>query len=211
MVTGKGRGGSIGLAKISGPSGMPDRSGGAKDEGELYEPIKNYFDENGGPNYQSPDYYCAVIIGTPKGHKRRSGLWSRPDVSILTVSSYQFLPTKQMELTTIEAKRYRDATPQAVFETASQSKVSHQSYLVIEWLGETDLDESDNVNAKRILSEAQRFGIGIIQMKKNRGDWKFREILDPKRQDPDPDDCNWFIGQNFKQYHQQIFGALGKR
>jgi hypothetical protein len=211
VVTGKGRGGSIGLTKISGPSSMPDRGRGVKDEGALYKPIKDYFDDNWGPNYESPDYYCAVITGTPKGHKRRSGLWSRPDVSILTVTSYQFLPTKQIEVTTIEAKKYYDATPQAVFETASQSKFAHQSYLVIEWREETDLEDSDNVNVMRILNEARRFGIGIIQMKQNdHGGWDFREILDPQKRIPDPDECNTFIERAFRPHHKQILGALGK-
>jgi hypothetical protein len=147
VVTGQGRGGSIGRAKISGFPTQPSAAGGVKDEGDLYNPIKEYLDKNWGLNYVNPDYYCSVKTGTPKGHKRKSGQWQRPDLAILTVSGYQFLPTKQIEVTTIEAKRYSDATPQAVFETASQSKFGHQAYLIIEWLGETDMDDPDNEGA----------------------------------------------------------------
>lgn len=207
VVTGRGKGGSIGLKEISLPPSQPKGTKGVKSESDLYEPIMKHFDEDWKPNYVAPDYYCAAI--TAKGSKRKSGLWSRPDVAILTVSSYQFLPTRQIEVTTIEAKRYSDATPQAVFETASHSKFSHQAYLVIEWLEETNMDDIDNENIKRILKEAQRFGIGIIQMKNNHGRWDFRDILDPQRREPDPDDCNTFIEQNFKPYHRQILGALG--
>lgn len=210
VITGKGRGGSLGLVEISGVLSKPTGVKGVKNESDLYEPIKKHFDENWAPNYTSPDYYCAAITGSPKGRKRKSGLWSRPDVAILTVSGYQFLPTKVVEVTTIEAKRYGDATPQAVFETASHNKFAHQAYLVLEWLEETDMDDIDNENVKRILKEAQRFGIGIIQMKNSRGRWDFRDIQEPQRREPEPDDCDTFIEQNFKPYHRQIRGALGK-
>jgi len=209
VVTGRGRGGSIGLAaEFIEPPSQPSRVEGVKNESELYDPIKKYFDENWAPNYIQPNYYCCVKTATPKGRKRKTGLWLRPDISILTVSRYEFLPTKDIEVTTVEAKRYSDATPQAVFETASQSKFAHQAYLVIEWLEETDMDDSEKESIKRILKEAQRFGVGIIQMKNVSGRWDFREILEPERQKPDPDDCNTFIEQNFKQYHPQIRAAL---
>jgi hypothetical protein len=207
VVVGKGKGGSIGLVEISIPISKPIIISGVKSESELYPHIKKYFDEEWGPGYTTPDYYCSIITATTKGHRIR-GLWSRPDVSILTVTKYQFLPTKLVEVTTIEAKRYGDATPQAVFETASHSKFAHQSYLIIEWLEDTNIDDTDNENVKRILKEAQRFGIGIIQMKNNRGKWEFRDMLDPQRHEPEPEDCNTFIEQNFKPFHKQIQGSL---
>jgi hypothetical protein len=211
VVTGKGRGGSLGLAKIRTSITEKKVSGGVKEESSLYEPIKKYFDENWGPNYIS-DCYCSIISGSPKGHKRRSGQWSRPDVSLLTISSYQFLPARILEVTTIEAKRYQDATPEAVFETASHNKFGHQAYLAVEWLEECDIDDSKNENFKRIIKEAENFGIGVIQMKKDSKDgYNFKFILDPKRKDPLPDDCNAFIEQIFKAYHQKILTALGKR
>lgn len=209
VVTGKGKGGSIGLAEISSPPPQPTGVKGVKSESDLYEPIKKYFDENWKPNYEAPDFYCAVITATPKRQKRKSGRWSRPDVSILTISRYQFLPTKQVEVTMVEAKKYGHATLQAVFETASQGKFAHRAYLVIEWLEETDMDQTRDENVTRILKEARRFGVGIMQMKKKEdGQWDFREVLEAERREPEPDECNTFIEQCFKQFHQQIRAAV---
>jgi len=208
IVVGRGRGGSLGLAK---PRGKPTEESekGVKKESDLYTPLKNYLDKYWGPDYEK-NYFYSKITATPKGHRRKSGQWSRPDLAIITITSYQYLPNKVLEVTTIEVKRYADMSVEAVFEAASHSKFSHQAYLVVEWITNEDMDPADD-EVKRIFTECQTFGIGLIQMKKENGSWSYRQIIDPKTKIPDPEACNQFIEQNFKEQHSQILGALGKR
>lgn len=209
IIYGRGRGGSTGLAK-PGVTPIEKPITGVKDEYDLYVPLKKYFDEFWKPNYKSPDLYISKITGPPKGHKRKSGLWSRPDVSVLTVSGYDFIPQRVIELTTVEAKRFADIGTRAVFETVSQSKFGHQAFLAFEWVKDEDMDDSSSEDVKEVFKEARRFGIGIIQMKKAEKDWDIDIVLDPVRGDPDPADCNRFIEQNFAEDHKQIRSAIGR-
>lgn len=210
IIYGRGKGGSTGLAKPSEQITRKPPTSGIKDEFEMYGPLKKYFDDYWGPNYKSPDVFISKITGPPKDHKRKSGLWSRPDVSILTIAGYDFIPEQVLELTTVEAKRYDEIGPRAVFETVSHSKFGHQAYLAIEWLDETDIDDSPDENMKEVVREAQRFGIGLIQMKKSEPNkWKCEIVLDPQRREPDPVDCNRFIEQNFVEHHKTIRRAIG--
>jgi len=210
IVFGKGKGGSIGIAKPSAKTAAKKYQG-IKDEFELYDPLKRFFDEYWGPNYKTPDLYVSKITGPPKGHKRKSGVWSRPDLSILTVSRYDFVPERVLEVTTIEAKRFPDIGPRAVFETASHSKYGHQAYLALEWPEKEDVDDSPDEDVQEVIKEARRFGIGLIQMRKDAGgEWDVDIIIDPVRREPDPADCSGFIEQVFKDKHTQIRHAIGR-
>jgi hypothetical protein len=210
IVYGKGRGGSTGLAKPT--IAPPERATtGVRDEYDLYGPLKKYFDDFWKPNYKAPDLYISKITGPPKDHKRKSGLWSRPDVSVLTVSAYDFIPERVLELTTVEAKKYADIGTRAVFETVSHSKFGHQAFLAFEWLDDVDMDDSSNEDVVEVFKESRRFGIGIMQMKmKEDKTWEIDIVLDSIRHDPEPADCNRFIEQNFAEYHKQIRSAIGR-
>ena len=208
IVFGKGKGGSIGIAKPS--LGGATRKPQVEKEFELYDPLKGFFDEYWGPNYNTPDLYISKVTGPPKGHKRKSGVWSRPDVSILTISRYDFVPERVLEVTTVEAKRYPDIGPRAVFETASHSRFGHQAYLALEWPEKQNLDDSPDEDVQEVIKESRRFGIGIIQMRRVTGEWDISIILEPVRREPDPADCSGFIGQVFKENHKQIRHAIGR-
>lgn len=209
ILRGVGRGGTIRLANPVQEPAPPVRPGGVKNESDLYAPLKEYFDKNWGPDYQSPDFYACEITGSPKGHRRASGTWSRPDLSIVIIAGVEFfVPSKILEVTTVEAKRYEDIGVPAVFEAASHSKFGHQAYLAAEWLEDFQMDESPERDVQDVIKEARRFGIGLLQMKRDGAAWKVDEILEPVRKNPDPTDCSEFIEQIFEKYHKQLRGAM---
>jgi hypothetical protein len=210
-VAGKGRGGSTGLAQVTERTETRPTRKGVQDEADLYEPTKRWFDEHWGPEYRQPNYYKAVVTGTPRGHKRKSGLWSRPDITILTVSCYPFLPTRQVELTTVEIKAADSLDTSAVFEAASHGKVAHFAYLAVEWLGSKDMPNTEDDNVQAVLKEAKRFDVGVMQIeKRGHGRYELVEVVEPKRREPDPGDCNAFIEQRFRDLHDEIRNALGR-
>lgn len=70
--------------------------GGVKEERSLYEPLKRWFDKVWGIEHKPPDFYTCKVTGSPTGHRRHSGKWSRPDVSIVTIASAEFfVPSNQ--------------------------------------------------------------------------------------------------------------------
>ena len=130
--------------------------------------MQDYFDDEWSGAYVEPDKYFSKITGSPKGHKQKSGTWSRPDLSILTISRYEFLPMIDLELTTVEVKRYSDIGTRAIFEAASHSKYAHQSYLAYEWL-DNQTSPQPGPLLEAVQREAERFGIGLIRMTQQAG------------------------------------------
>lgn len=209
IILGRGRGGTVRLKKPA-EAAEQKPAGGVKDEADLYPPLKRWFDDFWGPDYPPPDYYSCKITGPPKGHKRKSGKWSRPDLSIVTVATSEFfIPPKTLEVTTVEVKRFPDISVVAVFEAASHGRFGHQSYVAVEWLGPEDLDKSEDADAEVLLKEARRFGLGVIQMRpKNGGGWDIDEVLEPERQNPDPRECSQFIEEQFEDQARALRAAI---
>jgi len=209
IILGRGRGGTV-RRKEATVEGEVKAPGGVRDEFDLYGPLKDWFDKFWGPDYQAPDFYVCKITGPPKGHKRKSGKWSRPDLSVVTVATSEFfIPPKTLEVTTVEVKRYSDISVVAVFEAASHGKFGHQSYVAVEWLGPEDIDKSEDPLAKALLKEARRFGVGVIQMRPENGaGWNIDERLEPDRLNPDPRDCSQFVEENFEDYARALRNAM---
>ncbi len=210
IVRGVGRGGTVRLARPLPEAVKAERAGGVKNEAELYGPLKNWFDKFWGSDYRAPDFYACKITGSPRGHKRRGGKWSRPDLSIVTVAGAEFfVPNKNLEVTTVEVKRYNDIGVSAVFEAASHKKFGHQSYVALEWLEPTDMDKADSSDvASDVLREARQFEVGVLQLRYKNAALDIQEILEPIRKNPDPSECSAFIERNFKDYTKLIAAAL---
>jgi hypothetical protein len=210
IIRGVGRGGSVRLAKPVAEAIEPKAVGGVKEENDLYAPLKKWFDSVWGVEYKPPDFYACKISASPKGHKRQSGKWSRPDLSLVTVASAEFfVPSKTLEVTTVEVKRYPDLDVVAVFEAASHGKFGHQSYLAVEWLESEDMDKPGSSKvATDVLKEAERFGVGVLQMRQREHSWEVQEVLEPRRSLPDPEECSGFIERVFEEYHKQIRNAI---
>ncbi len=208
VVVGRGRYGRT--ARVIDKNGYEGHAGtenGVSDEASLYEPVKEYFDRKWKPNYEPspPNLYISEI--TANQHPR-IGITKIPDISILTIMNYDFVPGNHLEVITIEVRKYNNLHLSSVYETASMNLISHRSYLVFEWLEEDDYITSDP-NAEFLLDEAKRFGIGLMQMKPiDNGNWKFKILVEPKHSTPEPGELNSFIEVRFKNDHARIRGTL---
>ena len=117
---------------------------------------------------EAGDFFEVLVTGTGKKKKRASGKWSRPDVTLVQVNSYDYLPQPVLELTTFEVKKFADAEDmRSVFETAAHSRWAHFSYLVAE------VPHPDYEFPERFVSELERFNLGLIFMWKKKEKWEF--------------------------------------
>ena len=115
-------------------------------------------------------FFEVLVTGTPKRKQRTGGKWSRPDVTLVQVNSYDYLPQTVLEVTTFEVKKFPDAEDiRSVYETASHSRRTHFSYLVAE------VPSPDYEFPERFVSELERFHLGLIFMWKEKEKWKFEE------------------------------------
>lgn len=166
-------------------------------EKRLYEPcrevITNYWVKD---NNLDP-HKTLVEITAHQGHKH--GKWTRPDITVVTVRSYPFVPSKILEVISFEIKPANDTDVKGVFETASHARYAHKSYLAIHMPRYVKLSDTAQL---RLQEECERFGLGLIFFEKPK-DWTTYDIIvEPKRQNPAPEDTNSFISQQMSKRSQ---------
>src|SRR5579864_2490222 len=102
---GKGRGGSV--ARLAAgtdlaPAATKRGKVFVRKESELYEPLKQWLIETWGEGVEGGDFFEVLVTGTPRKKRRASGQWSRPDLTLVQVNSYDYLPQPVLEVTTFE-------------------------------------------------------------------------------------------------------------
>lgn len=198
ITLGKGRGGSVARTVPSAePVQVPTDTSRylVAEESDLYEPLKLWLESDWGRSVKDEgDFFDVQVTGSGKGRIRASGQWSRPDLTIVQVNSYEFLPQVVLEVSTFEVKRFSDAQNIAsVYEAAAHSRWSHYAYLVAE------VPEFGYEFPERFMSELERFKIGLILMRRDKGGWHFeQEEYETERLNPDPRELDDLLKYFFK-------------
>ena len=108
LTRGKGRGGSVArIGVIEGALAPTQLKAFVDKEAELYQPLKEWLDEVWREGVEPTDFFESCVTATPRKKKRASGQWSRPDVTLVQVNSYEYLPLPILEVTTFEVKSLR--------------------------------------------------------------------------------------------------------
>jgi hypothetical protein len=211
LIRGKGRGGSVARSTADAEAALPTTKTGkgyVRKESELYEPLRRWLAEVWGEGVEPGDFFEVLITGTPRKKKRASGQWSRPDVTLVQVNSYDYLPQPVLDVTTFEVKRFSDAENiRSVYEAAAHSRWAHFSYLVAE------VPNSDYEFPERFVSELERFHLGMIFMWKEKSEWQFEEQeWETDRLSPEPEELNALLKGFFQDSKRarEFKLALGK-
>jgi len=190
LTLGKGRGGSVARLAVKAAAAPPKKGRlFVRKESELYEPLKKYLKEDWGKGVEGGDFFEVLITGTARKKQRASGQWSRPDVTVVEVNTYEYLPQPVLEVTTFEVKKFSDAENiRSVYEAAAHSRWAHFSYLV------TEVPGPDFEFPERFVSELERFNVGLLFMWKERGKWQFEEQeWESDRLNPEPEELNGLL------------------
>jgi len=188
---GPGYGGSIGraVAETTPVVEEPLAAGLVPLERELYEPFAKWLRSS----LTDQDFVFAEVrvTGPPRGYRRKSGKWSRPDVTAVQVSRYEWLPDVTVEIFTYEIKRASDARDVGiVYETAAHGRFAHRASLVVEQAGDADVITTD------IYDEVRRFRLGLYTMRRrDDGEFDVREIVKPPlTHESQPEYMNELVG-----------------
>lgn len=156
-------------------------------ERDLYSPVSDALNK-WAKELQFTSYFIEDV--SSQGSRRTGGVWTRPDLVLVNVGSYQYVPNKFLEVVTFEVKPDDGWKIEAVFEAAAHSRFASQSYLCIH-------HSKDNAPSQemedRISEECKRFGVGLIVFEdpKNYDTYDFR--VEPVRKSYDPREVERFI------------------
>jgi hypothetical protein len=194
LTVGKGRGGSVARSQAGAVPVIGRKKLFVEREVELYEPLSKWVADEWSKNVTKTDYFEVLVTGSPRNRERASGKWSRPDVTLVQVNNYEYLAQPVLEITTFEIKKSSDAEDiRSVFEAAAHSRWAHFSYLVVE------VENGDYEFNERLISELERFNIGLVFMWKEKGTWQFnREEWESERLTPEPEALNALLETFFK-------------
>lgn len=196
LAIGRGRGGSVyRVTPISVVQTPPESAKPAarryKKEKDLYRPIMEAL-RDGWSKMLSHQNYLVQITGM-KGKKATGGMWTQPDVTVVAVDTYAYVPGKIIEVITYEIKPAGGWSVAGVFEAASHSRFATQTYLLIHAPeGEESIPEGD---LERLKLECVRFKIGLGLFRDPPCYDTYDILVEPERRQPDPAEMNRFILQ----------------
>ncbi len=129
---------------------------------------------------------------TAQAGRKPTGAWSRPDVTICTISEWIFSSRPDGDVRTFEVKRFAALNGLGVYEALSHKSRAHYAYLLVVEFPES-LDETQRSDFDAILDIASRHGIGVITSRDTK-DWKTWDfVLDPRKSDADSFAVNQFL------------------
>jgi len=171
-------------------------------EHQLYEPLLEYIRQTWAAENDIKNFVLdkTAALGT----KKTGGVWTRPDLSLVAVHTFTYIPGKTLELITFEVKPADDFRIEGVFETAAHSRATHRSYLLIH----TPHGKPDTDKFQRLASECERFGLGLIIFENPR-DWEtFETVQEAERRNPNPADVNAFIKNVMHKQQQERISEM---
>jgi hypothetical protein len=206
----RGKGGSVRRVLLAEPIPVPvistvateptlDTVPAAVAEVSLYEPFQKIIQSGYVPDNDLKPWICEITAF--QGRRNTGGLWTRPDVTLIAIQTFVYVPDKLFEVITFEIKPDIETAMEGVFETAAHSAFAHRSYLAF-----PDSKEYDNSPLyDRIHDECERFGLGLILFE-DVSNWDTYTFEVPaERKSPDPQAVNDFIkGQISEKSREEI-------
>jgi hypothetical protein len=166
---------------------------------DLYEPARGVIQDSWAKDENYDDH--VVSITALRGRAYTGGKWTRPDISLLSVKAYPYLPQRYFDIVTFEVKPAGQTTVEGIFEALSHQQFATRAYAVfhVPDLPTDKIFQEHITDAQRILSTARKHGIGVI-IATDISDWEtWDEILVAERVVPDPEQANRFIATGFPQ------------
>ena len=175
---------------------MPARSGRAEDvvaaskqsyelEASLYEPIEKWLRVLAN-DLELDQYFIETLAW--QGRRNTGGVWTRPDLVLVSTQKFIHYPGTVLEVRTFEVKLARDAVL-GVYETAAHSRMATRSHLLVYV---DDAEEREDLLV-RAADECERFGLGFITFTDPDDHDSFDIRVEPKRLHPDPAEIDEFI------------------
>jgi len=189
LERGRGKGGSVRL--VGDAVRLPKQKRKYRKESHLYESFHKTIETQWIEEYDITDYVSE--ISAHKGRRSTGGKWTRPDVTLVSVGNYPFIPGKSVEVITFEIKPSDAYGVEGVYETASHSAFANKSYLALHVPGGTEQEAEGYL--ERLEKEAVRFRVGLVTFE-DPSKWDTFDVrVEAQHQTPSPRDANEFLSR----------------
>lgn len=204
LETGRGRGGSV-RRVLAGAEVEADAEEGTTEtkpterESDLYEPLKRVLDDQWVKDKRFESWI--VQVTAHQGGRQTGGTWSRPDITVGTVSTYPYVPGRHFDVITFEVKPSWGIDVTAVYEALGHLRSATRAYVLLHVPDNTDAGIADRVT--EINAEAKRHGVGVITFSEAEDYDTWNELVEPRRTDPEPRKLNDFLATQFTETQRE--------
>lgn len=183
----KGQGGGVQLTDKGFEVALPQATSSVKNEKALYAPFVKVLEAESGENEEP-----ALVIDTSA--LRKSGKWSNPDITKISIRKFPILRTHKILVTTYELKQWARWNIESVFEAASQRRFAHESYVVLEWAKGEEV-----VGLDELLAVCSRFGVGLLTLHLYYRGYRYDVHLEAEKYNASEDYLEEFLGYVFQR------------
>lgn len=199
LQKGPGRGGSVKLVEQDEDDGgipgdlleEPEARPGYASEADLYEPIECVLREHW---VKDKSFQWSHVANTARqGGRSTGGKWTRPDLTVLSLRRYRYVPGVHLEVWSFEVKTLENLDVSAVYEAVAHARFATRAYVVFPFAEEPSREQAELLAA--VEEEAVRHGVGVITMVDPAHYETWEERVTALRSEAEPDRINTFIGQ----------------
>jgi hypothetical protein len=205
LELGRGKGGSVRriLPVAPEPPTLPtvEPQPPAPSEAQLYEPVARMLKERWVKDNRFRE--SLVEITAKQGKRDTGGKWTRPDITVVGMTTYVYVPGKHFDVTTFEVKGADFIDVTAVYEALAHRRAATRAYVIV--YVPTDKPSSAVENLlDEVGEEAKRHGVGLIVMEnlEDYGTWDIR--VEAVRTEPAPERLNEFIAIQLSDGAKQL-------
>ena len=199
LILGRGRGGSVSVAKTDGSEQTVQTGPEANNvsEAELYEPLASVLNDPWAQDQRFRQHL--VEITARQGRRETGGTWTRPDLVVAGLSTFVYLPERHFDVVTFEVKDWSGLDVTAVYEALAHHRASTRSYVLAHIPNVLLNGDNNTQSVKRIDEEARRHGIGFIVVGVPEAYDTWEERVEATYREPSPHALNDFISLQFSQ------------
>ncbi|OZD27781.1 hypothetical protein CH247_21140 [Rhodococcus sp. 06-156-3b] len=102
-------------------------------EARLYEPLVATMRQHWGSEAKEPPALPLAVENTAaQGQRRTGGRWSRPDIVLVRVKEFKFVPGTFLEVQTFEVKPFTQLDVLAVYEALAHRRAATHSWVALQ-------------------------------------------------------------------------------
>lgn len=187
---GKGKGGSVRRSTQNSDQSVPKVA--SLMEAHLYEPLLAVLSNEWVREMRIERDQIHFEITAKQGKKLTGGTWTRPDITGVSVRSFQHLPGKYFDVWTFEVKTTDALDVTAVFEAASHASRATRSYALLQMPEHSNSGLEDLID--RCAREAARLRVGLITFSSAAEFRTWETRVEAPRLETAPKSLNEFVG-----------------
>lgn len=187
LERGRGRGGSVWKVQAIGNAARL-----AQSEESLYVPLLEVLKTDWAREMRIEPEHIHFEVTARQGKKSTGGTWTRPDITAVSVRTFQHLPGKFIDILTFEVKPLSALDVTAVFEAASHASRATRSYALLQIPDIIGPREDEII--ERCAREAARLRVGLILFVSASEFYTWETKVEAPKLDTAPEALDEFLG-----------------